>query len=467
MTDISENEDENVRIWKMKRLIKSIELSRGNGTSMVTLILPPKDQLAKAIKKLGEEYGTATNIRNRVNRQAVLSAIISAQERLKNYSQVPENGLVLYSGTVYTDDGKEKQVTIDFEPFKPINTSVYLCDSRFHTEPLQELLENDSKYGFIVMDGNGCLFGTLSGNTKRILHKFTVDLPKKHGRGGQSAQRFARLRTEKRHNYVRKVAETAAQLFLSNSVPNVQGLILAGSADFKTELSKSDLFDARLQGVVIKVVDIAYGGENGFNQAIELAAESLADVKFIQEVKVINEYFEHVRLDTNKYCFGVFDTIKALESGAVEKLVVWDSIDVIRYLVENSETEKVYPIFLNEEQRQKPESFIDPKTGQQLEIRQQEPLSEWIANNYKKYGAKIEIVSNKSQEGSQFCRGFGGIGAILRYPLDFSIYHDQSDDDIDDLDEVDSSLQQDFAQKKVEEIDDSDDDSDYDDDPFF
>lgn len=55
------------------------------------------------------------------------------------------------------------------------------------------------------MDGNGSLFGTLSGNTREILHKFTVELPKKHGRGGQSALRFARLRLEKRHNYVRKV----------------------------------------------------------------------------------------------------------------------------------------------------------------------------------------------------------------------------------------------------------------------
>ena len=62
-----------------------------------------------------------------------------------------------------------------------------------------------ARYGFIVMDGNGSLFGTLSGNTREVLHKFTVDLPKKHGRGGQSALRFARLRMEKRHNYVRKV----------------------------------------------------------------------------------------------------------------------------------------------------------------------------------------------------------------------------------------------------------------------
>ena len=190
---------------------------------------------------------------------------------------------VIYCGTIVTEEGKEKKVNIDFEPFKPINTSLYLCDNKFHTEALTALLADDNRsvspgpvwlsslqqiirFGFIVMDGNGALFGTLQGNTRDVLHKFTVDLPKKHGRGGQSALRFARLRMEKRHNYVRKVAETAVTLFLSNDKANVSGLILAGSADFKTELSQSDMFDQRLQAKIIKLVDVSYGGENGFNQ---------------------------------------------------------------------------------------------------------------------------------------------------------------------------------------------------------
>ena len=116
------------------------------------------------------------------------------------------------------------------------------------------------------MDGNGTLFGTVAGNTREVIHKFTVDLPKKHGRGGQSALRFARLRDEKRHNYVRKVAELAVQHFITTDKVNVTGLVLAGSADFKTELSMSDMFDQRLATKVIKVVDVSYGGENGFNQ---------------------------------------------------------------------------------------------------------------------------------------------------------------------------------------------------------
>uniref|UniRef100_A0A0X3NYL6 Eukaryotic peptide chain release factor subunit 1 n=1 Tax=Schistocephalus solidus TaxID=70667 RepID=A0A0X3NYL6_SCHSO len=277
--------DKNVEMWRIKKLIKSLEAARGNGTSMISLIIPPRDQITRIAKMLAEEYGTASNIKSRVNRLSVLSAITSVQQRLKLYNRVPNNGLVVYCGTIITDDGKEKKVNIDFEPFRPVNTSLYLCDNKFHTEALNALLTDDSKFGFIIMDGNGALFGTLSGNTREVLHKFNVELPKKHGRGGQSAVRFARLRMEKRHNYVRKVAETAVQMFITNDKVNVEGLILAGIADFKSDLSQSGMFDARLQAKVLKIVDISYGGESGFNQAIELASDTLAGVKFIQEKK--------------------------------------------------------------------------------------------------------------------------------------------------------------------------------------
>lgn len=122
---------------------------------------------------------------------------------------------------------------------------------RFHTEQLACLLESDQTFGFIVMDGSCTLFGTLSGNNRVVKQIITVDLPKKHGRGGQSALRFARLRLEKRHNYLRKVAELATVHFITNDVPNVKGLVLAGLSLFKNDLSKSDLFDPRLSKVVV------------------------------------------------------------------------------------------------------------------------------------------------------------------------------------------------------------------------
>jgi len=337
--------------------------------------------------------------------------------------------LVLYCGTVITAEGKEKKVSIDFEPFKPVNTSLYLCDNKFHTEALKELLESDQKFGFIVMDGNGTLYGTLSGNTRAVLHKFTVDLPKKHGRGGQSALRFARLRLEKRHNYLRKVAELATQLFITNDRPNVAGLVLAGSAEFKTKLNQSDLFDARLQVIVQKVVDVSYGGENGFNQAIELAADSLANVKFIREKKLLIRYFSEISQDTGKYCFGPRDTLQALELSAVEELIVWENLAINRYVLRHPITQAESTVILNERQEKVADNFRDKDTGVELEIKEKLSLLEWLANNFKSFGTTLNFVTNKSQEGSQFARGFGGIGGLLRYQVDFMAMENESDDE--------------------------------------
>ncbi|KAL6944749.1 Polypeptide release factor (eRF1) in translation termination [Hanseniaspora osmophila] len=419
--------EKNIEIWKVKKLIKQLEAARGNGTSMISLVIPPKGQVSLTQRMLTDEYGTASNIKSRVNRLSVLSAITSTQQKLKLYTKIPPNGLVLYCGDIITEDGKEKRVTFDIEPYKPINTSLYMCDNKFHTEVLSELLEADDKFGFIVMDGQGSLFGVVSGNTRTVLHKFTVDLPKKHGRGGQSALRFARLREEKRHNYVRKVAEVAVQNFITNDKVNVKGLVLAGSADFKTDLAKSDLFDNRLVDKIVKIVDISYGGENGFNQAIDLSAEALANVKFIQEKKLITAYFDEISQDTGKFCYGVEDTLKALDLGAVETLIVYENLEIMRYTYKDSEGKEVV---VEVDPKKDDKSYaLDKETGQEMEMVHEQLLIEWLAENYKNYGATLEFITDKSSEGAQFVSGFGGVGAMLRYKVNFEQLVEESEEE--------------------------------------
>jgi len=294
---------------------------------------------------------------------------------------------------------------------------------------LNELLESDEKFGFIVIDGNGALFGNLSGNTRAVLHRVTVDLPKKHGRGGQSALRFARLRLEKRHNYLRKVAELAVQFFITNDRPNVSGLIVAGSADFKSELSASDMFDQRLRAIVLKIVDVSYGGDNGFNQAIELSTEVLQNVKFIQEKKLISTFFDEISQDTGKYCFGVDDTLRCLDLGAVHTLIVWENLEMTRYQFKNPAGGPDIVKYLTKEAEKNTENFKDDATNVDLEIVETISLVEWFANNYRRFGANLEFVTNRSQEGSQFCRGFGGIGGVLRYKVDLVALNDYDNEE--------------------------------------
>jgi len=190
---------------------------------------------------------------------------------------VPPNGLALFCGYIGEQEGKQKKLMYTIEPLKPLVSGLYRCDSKFHLESLYEQLDEKHIYGFIVVDGNGASFHTLNGNCRNTLYKIEVSLPKKHGRGGQSSTRFARIREEKRGWYTSKVAEITVAQFIdpSSSMPNVKGIIIAGSAQLKEEVQMK--LDQRLSSIVLAVVDIQYGGESGFNQAIHLTRESLGN----------------------------------------------------------------------------------------------------------------------------------------------------------------------------------------------
>ena len=192
------------------------------------------------------------------------------------------------------------------------------------------------------------------------------------------------------------------------------------------------------------------------------SADVLQSVKFIQEKKLIGlpavivcdggplmwtgKYFEEVALDTGRYCFGVAETLKAMEQGAVETLIVWENLTTMRYDLKkpNSEEIVVRVTMCNVEDfnwarcsqcmcaliRRMTRhcsstrrlvfeiGVLDVRmltvvqTSNEMEVLEKMPLIEWLANNYKRFGAVLEIVTDRTQEGAQFCMGFGGIGGL-------------------------------------------------------
>jgi len=59
---------------------------------------------------------------------------------------------------------------------------------------------------------------------------------------------------------------------------------------------------------------------------------------------------------------------------------------------------------------------------------------------YKSFGAQLEFITDRSQEGSQFCKGFGGIGGILRWKVDFQEMEMLADLDGMNLDNIDDDF---------------------------
>lgn len=123
-------------------------------------------------------------------------------------------------------------------------------------------------------------------------------------------------------------------------------MVLAGSADFKNDLNRTDMFDPRLQTKVVNIVDVSYGFENGLNQAIEKSTEALLNVKFMKEKALISNFFEHIALGNGMVIYGVSDTMKLIESGAVGKIVCFEGLEYLRIKLRNTETGNFNTIYV-------------------------------------------------------------------------------------------------------------------------
>lgn len=300
-------------------------------------------------------------------------------------------------------------MTVEVQPTAPIKSVIYHCDRTFFTSPLKELMqdEDSESYGVIVIDWKSALFGILQGSTRRVLRELSVELPNKQGRGGQSQNRFQRLRVEKIQIYVRKVAEEATRFFIDGKacLPNIKGLILAGSANLKDDLLKHKAFDKRLIKIVLRFQDIAYGGRSGFAEAIEGSLEVIGNHSLLREKRILKRFFEEVGRDTGLCCFSAEDTLQALEIGAVEVLVICEDNETIRYGYEDDSVELL-------------DSKIKP-APREVELTSSGRLVDWILNNYQSFGCEVVLISDQSTLGMQFLRGFGWLGGLLRWAINF------------------------------------------------
>ena len=70
----------------------------------------------------------------------------------------------------------------------------YSCGKQFDLEILLNDLNNFDSYGIVVISGKELYIGIVAGEERKCLYHQSVDLPKKHSRGGQSQMRFNRQR---------------------------------------------------------------------------------------------------------------------------------------------------------------------------------------------------------------------------------------------------------------------------------
>ena len=231
---------------RLKKLIRDLKSYRAPHTEFVTVYVPQGYDLIKIIQHLAEEQGTASNIKSASTRKNVQAALEKMIQHLKTIGRTPENGLVVFSGNLAAAEGKQDMRVWSFEPPSPLNTRIYRCDKTFVTEKLEEMIVEHNVYGLVVLDRRDAVLALLRGKTIVPLKKTHSEVPGKFKAGGQSAQRFARLREGAYKDHFKKIAEHMKEQFLHLG-NNLKGIIIGGPGTTVNDFINKDYITGDLK----------------------------------------------------------------------------------------------------------------------------------------------------------------------------------------------------------------------------
>ncbi|MEM3616986.1 MAG: peptide chain release factor aRF-1 [Candidatus Bathyarchaeia archaeon] len=410
-----------LELFRLKKILNTLADKEGRGTELISLYIPPGKQISEVMNMLREEYGTASNIKSTTTRKNVQDAIVKVQQRLKLFKETPENGLVIFCGAVPQNGaGSEKIETYVIIPPEPINIYLYRCDSRFHTEHLQELLREKEIYGILLIDATAASLATLQGRRLEIVREVTSGVPGKTRAGGQSARRFERLREMRLQEYFRRVGEHANEVFLP--IENLKGIIIGGPGPTKYDFEKGDYLNYQLKEKIIDTVDTAYVDEQGVKEIVDKAPEIMRKIRYIEERQIVQQFLYEIGHDTGLATYGEEAVRKALETGAVKTLLLSEGLDIARVKVrcsacgyEEQQTVKGHMLTSFEQ------SLIGKPCpsckAPSLSIVEKQELIENFAQLAEYTNTDVEIISDETEEGQMLKNSFGGIAAILRFKL--------------------------------------------------
>ncbi|MEM3577326.1 MAG: peptide chain release factor aRF-1 [Candidatus Bathyarchaeia archaeon] len=410
-----------LELFRLKKTLMTLANKEGRGTELVSLYIPRGKQISEVMNMLRDEYGTASNIKSTTTRKNVQDAIVKVQQRLKLFKETPETGLVIFCGAIPQNGaGSERIETYVIIPPEPINIYLYRCDSRFHTEHLQELLREKETYGIILIDSSDATLATLRGRRLEIVREISSGVPGKTRAGGQSARRYERLREMRLQDYFRRVGEHANETFLP--IGDLKGLIIAGPGPTKYDFEKGDYLNYMLKEKVLDVVDTAYVGEQGVKEVVDKAPEIMRKVRYIEERRIVQQFLYEVGHDTGLATYGEEEVRKALEAGAVRTLLLSEGLDIVRVTVKCSacdyqEQQTIKGSVLTSFEQSLSGKPCPKCNAPSLMIAETQELIENFAQLAEYTNTEVEIISSETEEGHMLKNSFGGIAAILRFKL--------------------------------------------------
>jgi peptide chain release factor subunit 1 len=414
MTEENQEDHQTMSKYELKRLVNELDDIRGRNTELVSLYIPAGYDMSKISEFVTSEQSEAENIKSKHTRTNVQDALGKIGRKVKEEQVTPENGVAFFAGNVSDTEGRPEIKIWEVVPPQPIESRHYRCDKEFVLQPLKDMIVDDRVYGLIVCDKSEAAIGYLQGSSVKTAYTLDSNVPGKTRAGGQSAQRFARLRKEMLKSFLQEIAEKAQNAFLDKARDQkLLGIVVGGPGFVKDKLINDDYLHQELQDKIITIESLGHSGEGALEELVQKAEESLQDSEAVREKQKVNSFLENLKEENGKSEYGIEQVEKALKMGAVDTILVSEDIELYRgeYECPNGHEEEIW-----EEKPEIEDSIECEECSEDMNLEEISYVVDALGEKAEEMSSELEIISSEHEEGQRLLN-MGGVAAILRYRI--------------------------------------------------
>ena len=396
------------KAYAFKQFIEKLKSIRGSGTELISVYVPVGSQIADTTNRLKNEYGQASNIKSKSTRKNVMEAIDKILNFLKMFRVPPPNGLVVFCGNISQNESKVDVELFSTEPPFPINIGTYRCDSGFFLEPIEGMLDAKDSYGVISMDGKEATLAIVRGTDIKIVRKLNSTAHSKIRKGGQSANRFARIIEESIELYYKRIGEAMDRYYIGEGGSKVKGILVGGPGPAKHDFLKMKPFNYQHQ--IIGCVDTGYTDEYGVREVLAKSDDLILDLELNEQRKYVDRFLREVSTD-GLATYGYREVLEAIEKNKANMVMISEATTLMLNTITCGSCNNV-------DLRASPdliESAKCSKCGAETRAIESKKLADAIVEKAREKEIEIRFISDATGEGQQFLRGFHGLGAFLKY----------------------------------------------------
>lgn len=333
---------------ELKRIIKNLKTWSAHATTLLSLYIPPGRPISDVVNVLRQELSITENIKLKTTKTKVQTALESAIDRLLRIPKTPPNGLVIFSGV---NDKTEESITLVIEPPEEVGVFFYRTDKFFHTEFLEDMVEESDVYGLVIIERDEATIGLLKNDRIILLDELEGYIPGKHSKGGWSQRRFDRVIEELTEEFFKKVAEKINNYFMPYlQQGKLKGIIIGGPGYMKHDFIKSDTIDYRLKQLVLpELIDVSTQSIPGLKELVIRAKDLLKQHSYIRVYDAIEEFKTHLAKDDGLVTYGEKEVLEAVNIGAVKYLIITEDHEKIDTIMKTAEEKNIEVYVVNNE----------------------------------------------------------------------------------------------------------------------